>query len=363
MFNCILSAALILASDVGTHADQAAATHEHQEVALEAALRRFRIETYNAYSTNLAELRRRRSAWEQVQARWRDAGGRREDHAALIAWLDRATRETTRRGPLPPAPNFGAPPTERNLQSDRASGTDSRTSATSADVGEAPLWSPPSPVSADSDVAAPDSPDFKTSTGIAELSNPSGVPGTDAAKTVPSPRAAATASVTNRFQTTPNAPRTWVKRPPSSPRAAPRPSQLDALSAAARALGSDDLNLNELFSRAAGYEVGLRSVESTLLDPSELDAQQLAALLAELETLVGQRRDLLLYQGLLPPDAQARLSGSLGFPQATVAELGTRIAVAREQLTANPRLDEKQFNAQLQSLEQLSKRLSRLTEK
>src|SRR5262245_59376978 len=159
---CILFAVLILGSDVGPHSDQAATSHERQEAALEAAVRRFRIETYNAYSANLPELRGRRSAWEQVQARWRDAGGQPEDYPELIAWLDRATRETTRRGPPPPAPDFGPPSTEHNLQSDRPSATDSGTSAAPAGGGEAPLWSPPSPVSADSDVAAPSSPDFKT---------------------------------------------------------------------------------------------------------------------------------------------------------------------------------------------------------
>jgi hypothetical protein len=123
-----------------------------------------------------------------------------------------------------------------------------------------------------------------------------------------------------------------------------------------------DFNVGELLARASGYNVGLRTVDSVLQEGDELSTTDLARLLAELEFLLNQRHDLLLYEQLIGDADRARLVRSLTFPQTTVAGLGTRIAKARERLAARSGADAAARANELQTLEELSLRLSRVVQ-
>ena len=120
-----------------------------------------------------------------------------------------------------------------------------------------------------------------------------------------------------------------------------------------------DFNVGELLARASGYSVGLRTVDSVLHERDELSTDDLAKLLAELELLLNQRRDLLLYDQLVGDADRARLVAILTFPQNTVAGLGTRIAKARQRLAGRSGDDSAAPSSELQMLEELSLRLSR----
>jgi hypothetical protein len=121
------------------------------------------------------------------------------------------------------------------------------------------------------------------------------------------------------------------------------------------------LDVGELLSRASGYGFGLRTIDSVLGEQASLDATELAKLLAELEALLEQRGDLVLYEQLVSAEVRQRLIRSLGYPQTTVAALGSRIALARERLTQQTDLAAGEREARLQKLAELSKRLSRLS--
>jgi hypothetical protein len=125
----------------------------------------------------------------------------------------------------------------------------------------------------------------------------------------------------------------------------------------------NSIDTGELLARASGYGFGLRTIESVLHDQATLDAVELARLLGELEALVEQRGDLLLYEQLVSVDIRDRLVRALNFPQSTVAALGSRIVALRERLTQQTDLAAGERAASLQALAELSKRLSRLSPK
>jgi hypothetical protein len=127
-----------------------------------------------------------------------------------------------------------------------------------------------------------------------------------------------------------------------------------------RSTNTADFNFGELWARASGYSVGLRTVDSTLQEEDDVSPSDLAKLLDELEELLNQRRDLLLYEQLVSAADRERLVRSLAFPQATVAGLGSRIAKARERLVGPTSNDTAERDRQLQTLEKLSLRLSRV---
>lgn len=135
--------------------------------------------------------------------------------------------------------------------------------------------------------------------------------------------------------------------------------------AAARPTDAAQVNQEELLARAAGYQVGLRGVESALSDERPLDAEQLAVLLSELEQLLAARRDLALYIPLADDGVQARLKDQLAFPSATIAELGNRIATARRDSNDSSATDQTPTSgavSPLERLESLSRRLANLAE-
>jgi hypothetical protein len=126
---------------------------------------------------------------------------------------------------------------------------------------------------------------------------------------------------------------------------------------------TSSIDTGELLARASGYGFGLRTIDSVLQDQATLDAAELARLLGELEALVEQRGDLMLYEPLVSAEVRDRLVRTLNFPQPTVAALGSRIASVRERLTQQADLAAGEREARLHALAELSKRLSRLSPK
>jgi hypothetical protein len=100
-----------------------------------------------------------------------------------------------------------------------------------------------------------------------------------------------------------------------------------------------------------------------LHEQPSLDAAELARLLGELEALVEQRGDLMLYEQLVGVEVRQRLVRALAYPQTTVAAMGSRIAAARDRLAQQTEIDGGQREVGLQQLAELSKRLSRLSSK
>jgi len=125
----------------------------------------------------------------------------------------------------------------------------------------------------------------------------------------------------------------------------------------------NQIDTGELLARASGYGFGLRTIDSVLHEQPSLDAAALARLLGELEALVEQRGDLMLYEQLVGAEVRRRLTPALAYPQTTVAVMGSRIAAARERLTQQTEIDGSQREVGLQQLAELSKRLSRLSSK
>src|SRR5688572_4398217 len=115
MVTCVLSAALAVGSAVAPEASSAKVNvtfnttpAANQDGALEAAVRRFRMQIYNTYGSDRAEFERRRAVWEEVQTRWRKVGSPEEGKKILLMWLHYAAYQSQAnvRGPLPAAPGF-----------------------------------------------------------------------------------------------------------------------------------------------------------------------------------------------------------------------------------------------------------------
>jgi hypothetical protein len=309
MCSCVLFVAIVLAfhefaEPVATagaakfQSPQSAsgAKAEQPESALSSAARRFRMQVYATYRSERSELDRRRAAWEHVQRVWRDRGARTADVPSLLTWLDEAAYRS-REDVKGPLPSV--PDFEHNEARDSTSAPKKVEPASS---GVAPVEQPPPRVVARRPAPLPTSP--------------------------PTKRAAAPI----------------VRRP------AP---------VAARAPDESLLDVGELLARATGYGVGLRTVDSVLLDPEELNVDQLSTLLDELERLVNQRRDLLLYENLVSSGHRDKLVKPLVFPRAAIAQLGTRVAALREEIDSLD-LSDSDREPMLQALDRLSVRLAAL---
>jgi hypothetical protein len=327
MVTCVLSAALAVGSaaapDAGSPADmsttQIFADQNSQDRALEAATRRFRMQIYNTYRLNRTEFNRRRAAWEEIQARWREAGSPVAHKNVLLLWLHYAAYQSQAnvRGPLPASPGFGKlAGVDRDLDAaHQLKNTDSPQILIPADLQGAVR---------ESDLTPP-----RVERGAPQPADHGGeIPSVDVTTSEPTRRAASSVS-----------------------------------SAAVAAHASDEIGIDvsELLARASGYQAGLQTIDAVLVGQQEMDTAEISALLDEVETLIGQRRDLMLYEKLVPPNEQSRLVSALAFPKATVAELGSRIAAQRARVEAHNVVDTTEPD--LQALERLSKRLAVLNEK
>jgi hypothetical protein len=106
MFPLLLRVVLLIAQSQYP-APLGIATSDPVELELDARARQYRIETYNAYRANRAELDLHRALWDEARSRWRAAGSRNENRAALVTWLDAATDAVRNRQAPPPLPEFG----------------------------------------------------------------------------------------------------------------------------------------------------------------------------------------------------------------------------------------------------------------
>jgi hypothetical protein len=461
MYAYWLAGALVLtgmAGDGDTVARQNIPLDRDPQAMLDAAARRFRMQVYDTYRTDPEELKRRRAVADDVYARWRQAGSRPHEAAALIDWLNRAADSSRPdvRQPLPLLPALKSAGQgsvdRRELQRDRRGiAEDPRTSAP-AQSGFPPVQAqaratspapPPNPTMARGptvnarptakpmllpapwELTSPPQAALSLRPGVLQPRQTTAAPNnrrgierpqrSPAAVDARPPAAsglppfapaeppqtvdvrrkhnhhASDPALIARGQTAygdagprkelPTVPRSRVEtldspRPtgasPTAPRIALAKPQIEysaddirailagARNAAQRAdEATDRLNVGELLARASGYSFGLRTIDGVLHDTAPLDTADLERLLGELEALIDQRRDLLLYEQLVGADTRQRLVRSLGDPQSTVAELGTRIAAARARLSEQPL----EANADdLETLAELSRRLSRLSQ-
>jgi hypothetical protein len=400
----------------------AAELNERELSSLEAAARQYRVTVYQTYRLDRAEFDRRRAAVDQVHASWREAGGHPEDLSAVLGWLREATYSSQPeiRQPLPELPDFGrsrgaGSKTEQGpvanegiAPSDRqGSGrVTARSSAPGTNVPTLDRRAPPAPKVNGYEIAPPRqfAPPAAVQNIIAppparQPANVSGGPAPAAAQPrigralLPAPWDVVTTAPSRPTADVGAAPRRGgeagklatpprVERPSRiasaakdreravtaaapAPLVPPRvalakPSVARSVAKVGPALATSQLNVGELLARASGYEFGLRTIGSVLDDQASLDAAELAQLLGELEALVEQRGDLMLYEQLVSAAVQQRLVQALDFPQTTVAALGSRIAAARERLAQQTDLSDGQRQVELQSLAALSKRLARL---
>lgn len=484
----------VLAFDPAPAAD----AYNRELASLEAAARRYRVQVYETFRLDRAEFDRRRAAGDEVQARWREAGGRKEDLSAVLEWLLHATylSQPEVRLRLPGLPEFGAsrntakksgqhavvpepiapavpqrsnsteiplPSASRNstpgvlrrpppaprvngyeiapprqfAPSATVQGVLTPPSATTPAqalsgptpgtvqprVGRALLPAPwevvsPAPSRPNTGVSvvtrrgveisrptspyrAPQPSRVAGAVNIPERAVTAAAPGAPVQPSTaldpgrePHRTAAGTATVGTPAESPadialPPQPPTVVRRQPGDvgsldpashaaqvPRVAlARPTVIHSAEGVHSVLArqrlpvelpeplENQLDVGELLARASGYGFGLRTIDSVLGEQASLDAAELAKLLGELEALVEQRGDLMLYERLVNAEVRGRLIGSLAFPQTTVAALGSRIAAAREQLTQQSDLAAGEREVRLQALAELSKRLSRLSRK
>lgn len=361
-----------------------------EERALEKAAREFRIQTYNTYRLNRAEFNRRRAAWDYVHAQWKAAGSRPEDQAALLDWLASAT-ERSRPGvaaELPEAPLFGdvAAAQRDDAQPPIVEGV----AAVVSDVGHKEaatelethkFHEPPRTFA----------PAWSGATDVAPLNTTTNRPGTPETNLQPAdpavdrtdslPAAALPAAV---FEATPAASVLPAAGAPSSmtePTFAPAPAasagstrapappvvvdwkivEQQAANHAEVASATpvqSDLNVGDLLARAAGFRVSVRTINSILADHENLDPDQLSTIVGELETLLTQRGDLLLYEQLVPAEERARLTDALEFPEAALVDLEGRLTATRQQLKDNT--EAPLHAAKAERIEELTARLEKL---
>jgi hypothetical protein len=331
MVTCVLSAALAVGSTIAPEASSAevkialkttpAVNPDNEDRALDAAVRRFRMQIYNTYGSDRAEFERRRAVWEDVQARWRKVGSPAEGKKILLMWLHYAAYQSQAnvRGPLPAAPGFQEFNGE-NQAAEVARGT------AGDNAPQPPIPDALQGVVRESDLTPPhvEVPPQRA------VERPANISGAEVTAVKPTQRA----------------------QPP-------------ALPARAAKYTSDEIKIDvgELLARAGGYQTGIQTIDAALVAKQELDASEISALLDELQALAAQRRDLLLYEKLVPPAEQGRLTSALAFPRTTVAELGNRIAAARQRIEAQAESKTEPAESQLQALEVLSRRLAGLSSK
>jgi hypothetical protein len=363
----------------------AADVNQRDLEALEAAARQYRVAVYETYRLDRAEYDRRRAAADELQARWREAGGRKEELTAVLKWLERATylsRPEVRQS-LPALPGFGMPGMSRGDAAKSEAGTREMLPPPPPRVGNEPYVQrrpPPAPKVNGYQIAptrqfAPPAmshniitpPSAQAQAGAQRGPAPvANQPQVDRAL-LPAPWEVVTPAPSRSAVDVSTVPRRRadVGTPPT-PTRVERPARVAGLADAALPQSTStasQLNVGEILARASGYGFGLRTIESVLHDQASLDAEDLSRLLGELEALVEQRGDLLLYEQLLSAEVRQRLVASLDFPQTTVATLGSRIAAARERLTQESSLAAGEREVRLQSLADLSRRLSRLSQK
>ncbi|MEN6457708.1 MAG: hypothetical protein ABFC63_02155 [Thermoguttaceae bacterium] len=126
---------------------------------------------------------------------------------------------------------------------------------------------------------------------------------------------------------------------------------------------SPQVNIEELTSRIAGFNLALRAIEADLDEKGTWSAARLEPVVERLKILVVRRNDLDLFRDLTPADKRSELA-KLDSPKAAMAQLGARIFAARTH-TSGPQFQGTNAERRTESeqLETLSRRLAEMAGK
>ncbi|MDZ4821759.1 MAG: hypothetical protein SGJ20_22590 [Planctomycetota bacterium] len=122
------------------------------------------------------------------------------------------------------------------------------------------------------------------------------------------------------------------------------------------------IDTTEISARAAGYEVGLRSLQSVLLDEQQLNVEELDALVTDLESLKTQRDTLLLYEKLLSAEDKEKLLSTAREPKGEITQLHTQIDAERKRLAGQTGTPSQDHQLQIHRLDDLKQRLNKLSQ-
>jgi len=127
--------------------------------------------------------------------------------------------------------------------------------------------------------------------------------------------------------------------------------------------GSVQVDVAALAARIAGCNLAFRTVEAELDEKSEWNAQRLGPILNRVNLLTIRRNDLNLFRETVPEEQRISLK-RLESPKSLIAQLGARIFEARSHANgANFKGSDAERQAELQRLEELSRRLAELAGK
>jgi hypothetical protein len=292
---------------------------------IERLARDFRIQVYNSFRANRPEYDRRRQAWEDVQAKWREAGAKDEDVALLAEWLRAATDSSVGTGvsALPSTPAFGSPPVT-------ASGPEVQPLAPQ----------PAAPPLADAPPQVPPA---------TEPTAPQRTP-LEPAPLPPPDRVAEKPALPDAPPVTDFPPARPVPAP-SAPIAPPRIKPLPLPPP-----GSAQVNIDELAVRIAGYNLAMRSLDAELLGRTNHSIADLAGMVRRLDDLRTAHEDVKLYWNLLDADQRQGLSEM--FPaRELITSLADRIGRTRGKLVVDGGAAEAEQRA---LLDDLSRKLAEL---
>jgi hypothetical protein len=309
---------------------------------IESLARELRIEIYNTFRLERAELDRRRATAAGAVSAWMAAGARAEDTAQLAAWL-RAARAASITGsvrPLPAVPAFGyAPPAaERHMTPPLEP---PRTVVRPPD-SHLPPTKPPA--------SAPPVTSRRPSAASVLVQRPNALPAVEAEPAPATPSRGAAATLANNRATA-------VDQPPIAPparRPAPKPVDPDEEDRV-------EVNLVELEARIAGYNRSLAMLENRLLVDRVRSAEEVTEMIDSLAALASRRADVEIYLNLLDPTERRRMK-----PPARIASasdlLRQAIAANREQAGVELRKAPGELRDRLRSLDALERKLGELTQ-
>lgn len=124
--------------------------------------------------------------------------------------------------------------------------------------------------------------------------------------------------------------------------------------------GASTPNLEELAARIRGNNVALRTLAARIYEERSWDAKSLGSILDQLAPLVARKDDLKLIRDLVPATQRQRV-GELETGSELIADLGSKIARARNQVKQGEfRGSIGQRKAELDQLDQLSRKLAGL---
>ena len=283
---------------------------------LSAAARDYRIEIYGAFRNNRAEYDLRRKQGEMLLTEWQTRGALPDEATVLVRWFDEARRASSRQQPLPAPPDWNAPSAEllplpsrppRVLLPPSASSTpllravlvtrvrvarQVQVTASSAEImwpsqSQEPLElfsARPERLSLGIVLALPDSPLASISTSMI-LPKSAAVARTNMSIVSIASPALETVAMTTEL------------------------AKSDPITTSDTPEETAELNTAELRARIRGYDKAWRALQSDLYSEEDLTLERADALLTIFHDLGQARRDLLLYQAIVPASLRDELNG------------------------------------------------------